>query len=90
MHILQILHKQQLLQKYIQDSIIGTWEYLADIVYKGGLRSLKKNSLSYYEIGLFKCECAEKVGKMLDISKNISPSFLYFIKKLDNFCENGA
>ena len=39
---------------------------------------------------LFKCECAEKVGKMLDISKNISPSFLYFIKKLDNFCENGT
>ena len=50
--------KRQLLQRYIQDSIIGTWEYLADIVYKGGLQTLKRDVSSYYEIGMFKCECA--------------------------------
>lgn len=36
--------KRPLLQKYVQDSIIGTWEYLADIVYKGGLQNLKRNA----------------------------------------------
>lgn len=77
--------KRQLLQKYVQDSIIGTWEYLADIVYKGGLQTLKKNASSYYEIGLFKCECARNIGALLDIRKNVSPSFHYFIEKLDAF-----
>lgn len=78
--------RQQLLQKYVQDSIIGTWEYLADTVYKGGLQSLKRHSSSYYEIGMFKCECATNIGKFLDIRKNVSPSFHYFIRKLDSFC----
>lgn len=81
--------KRQLLQKYVQDSIIGTWEYLADVDYKGGLQSLKKNSSSYYEIGMFKCECATNIGRFLNIRKNDSPSFNYFIGKLDSFCENG-
>lgn len=79
--------KRQLLQKYVQDSIIGTWELLADIVYKGGLQALKKNASSYYEIGMFKCECARNIGALLDIGKNVSPSFNYFISKLDSFCE---
>lgn len=78
--------KRQLLQKYAQDSIIGTWEYLADIIYPGGLQSLKKNAASYYEIGIFKCECAKNIGVLLDIRKNASPSFNYFIRKLDSFC----
>lgn len=77
--------KRQLLQKYTQDSIIGTWEYLADIVYKGGLQTLKRNASSYYEIGIFKCECARNVGALLNIRKNASPSFNYFIGKLDAF-----
>lgn len=77
--------KRQLLQKYVQDSIIGTWKYLADIVYKGGVQNLKKSAASYYEIGMFKCECARNVGALLDIRKNVSPSFNYFIGKLDAF-----
>lgn len=77
------------MDRYVPDSIIGTWEYLADIIYKGGLRSLKKNASSYHEIGIFKCECAEKIGHYLDIKGNTSPSFNYFIKKLDNFCNSG-
>lgn len=80
--------KRQLLQKYVQDSIIGTWEYLADVIYKGGLQTLKRNAPSYYEIGLFKCECARNIGLLLDIRKNASPSFNYFIGKLDAFCGN--
>ena len=82
--------KRSLLQKYIQDSIIGTWEYLADTIYKGGSQALKRNSSSYHEIGLFKFECAENIGKLLNIRENTSPSFQYFIKKLDTFCGNNT
>ena len=78
--------RKQILQKYVQDSIIGTWELLADVVYKGGLQTLKRNASSYYEIGKFKCECAKKIGELLDIRNNDSPSFNYFIRKLDSFC----
>ena len=75
--------KRQLLQKYVQDSIIGTWECLADIVYKGGLQALKRNASSYYEIGQLKCECARNIGNFLDIENNSSQSFNHFIQKLD-------
>lgn len=78
--------RRPLLQKYIQDSVIGTWEYLADIVYQGGLKELRKNASSYYEIGMFKCECAKNIGVELDIRNNASPSFNYFINKLDVLC----
>lgn len=77
------LAKRQLLQSYVPDSIIGTWERLADIVYKGGSAKLKKDSSSYYEIGKFKCECAQRIGEGMDIRKNTSPSFNYFMGKLD-------
>lgn len=80
--------KRSLMQKYVQDSVVGTWECLADIVYKGGLKALKKSAVSYYEIGAFKIECAENIGKWLDIRKNSSQSFQYLIRKLDVFYEN--
>lgn len=79
--------KMPLLRKYVQDSIVGTWEYLADVVYSGGVNALKKKAESYYEIGLFKCECAGNIGMYLNIHENKSPSFNYFINKLNDFCE---
>lgn len=81
--------KRQILQKYVQDSVIGTWECLADIVYKGGFQALKRNAPSYHEIGIFKCECAQNIGDLLNIRKNNSQSFNYFINKLDLFCNKG-
>lgn len=78
--------KRSLLQKYVQDSIVGTWEYLADVVYQGGVQALKRNATSYHEIGTFKCECAKTIGPWMDIRGNASPSFCYFIRKLDEFC----
>lgn len=80
--------KRQLLQKYVPDSIIGTWEYLADVVYKGGVQTLKRNASSYYEIGLFKCECAKNIGMWLNLKENASPSFNFFIGKLDALCKD--
>ena len=71
------------LHNYIQDSICGTWEVLADVLYKGGYDKLKQNSSSYAEIGKVKCEWADRIGQCLDITKNSSPSFNNFISNIE-------
>lgn len=65
------------LRKYEQDSICGTWEKLADVIYKGGQQAMKKQL--YSEQGRIKSEWALKIGPLMDISQNKSPSFNYFI-----------
>ncbi len=75
--------KKQLLQNYVPDSIIGTWEHLADAIYSGGVDRLKKIATSYYEIGEQKCIWADKIGACLDIRNNKSPSFNHLLTKLD-------
>ena len=83
------LAKIQFLHSYKQDSICGTWEVLADIVYKGGYQKLKKYSTSYEEIGKLKCEWACKIGEHLDIRNNKSPSFQYFIREIEKRAQTG-
>lgn len=78
--------KRGVLQRYVADSIVGTWELLADATHKGGAQELKRNAASY-EVGKFKCECAASVGPKMVLERNISPSFKYFIGKLDLLCE---
>ncbi len=78
--------KKPLLQGYRPDSIIGTWEYLADTVYNGGARKLKKNATSYFEIGEQKCIWADEIGIHLNLHNNRSPSFNYLLSKLDMLC----
>ena len=67
---------------YVQDSICGTWETLANIVYPGGLNKMKKVCKTYSEIGKNKCEWAELIGAQLDIERNVSPSFRHFVKEV--------
>ena len=74
--------RQQILHSYKQDSICGTWEVLADVVYSGGVRQLKKDSASYAEIGKLKSEWAYNIGKYMNIEFNFSPSFMSFIGEL--------
>lgn len=65
-------------KKYIQDGICDTWEVLADMVYPGGLKKLKKTAgYAYSEIGKAKAEWADKIGVMLNIENNKSPSFQF-------------
>lgn len=78
--------KRGMLLNYEPDSIIGTWEYLADVVYQGGATKLKRNAASYYEIGEQKCKWASNIGTHLDLRNNRSPSFNYFISQLDSLC----
>ena len=61
------------LSKYVQDSVCGTWEVLADVVYPGGSAALKRKP--YYEAGRAKSEWAERIGPCMDVSANRSPSF---------------
>jgi len=68
--------KNQILNSYIPDSICGTWEILADAVYKGG--SFKLKSLGYHTIGLNKSLWAENISPFMNIENNKSPSFCYF------------
>ncbi len=68
------------LHSYIQDSICGTWETLADVVYKGGQQALKKQHFS--ERGRIKNEWAKSIGVYLDLENNKSPSFNSFIAEI--------
>lgn len=82
------LAKRKVLKLYKQDSIDETWEVLANALYPGGLAGLKKKSKnSYSETGKSKCEWADMIGRELDLDKNLSPSFQYFIKEIQTRIE---
>lgn len=73
---------------YIQDGICDTWETLANMIYPGGLVKLRKKAAnSYNEIGEMKAEWADKIGRMLDLRQNRSPSFQTFICELSKRVE---
>jgi hypothetical protein len=74
--------RMSLLHAYVQDSICGTWETLAETIYEGGLKMMKKNCPTYMEKGKQKAEWAMKIGIYMDISRNRSQSFNYFISEL--------
>jgi len=67
------------LQAYIQDSICGTWETLADAVYPGG--SIALGAKGWIEVGRMKSEWAETITALMDLQANRSPSFAYFKTK---------
>jgi hypothetical protein len=66
------------LKNYTNDSQIGTWEKLADAIYKGGSQALK----DCRGVGAEKFAWAEKITPFMDINNNSSPSFKYFVKKI--------
>lgn len=70
------------LHSYVQDSICGTWEKLAEAVYPGGLTRLNKDCSSYMEIGTQKCEWARNIGEYMNLDNNQSPSFNYFMGEI--------
>ena len=54
------------------------------MLYPGGLTGLKKKkSVSQNVVGKAKCEWADKIGEMLDLDVNISPSFQHFLYELE-------
>ncbi len=77
--------KNQALTSYKQDSICGTWEKLADAVYRGGSHKLKQLGWPY--TGQAKCEWAKKIAPYIDVDKNESKSFQVFRDGLRKLAE---
>ena len=68
--------RESILKGYTNDSICGTWECLAEAVYKGGVDKLKEEG--HQAVGIEKSKWAEKITPHMDVEKNASPSFQYF------------
>ncbi len=65
--------KAEILNRYVQDSVCGTWEILADAIYPGGSAAVKK--AGWPLPGQVKFDWARKLGPLLDVDRNNSPSF---------------
>jgi hypothetical protein len=74
--------REATLNSYENDSICGTWECLADAVFRGGSRAL--SSRGWQAIGAEKSEWSEKIAPHMDVLNNSSPSFNYFRGKILN------
>ena len=78
--------KEDVLRSYLNDSICGTWEKLADAVYPGGSKKLK--SLGGQIIGKHKSEWAQKIAPQIEIERNKSPSFRYFTNTIKTLIDS--
>ena len=74
------LAKTQILNSYANDSICGTWETLADAVYKGGSNALLKKGRQ--AVGKEKSLWAENISPHMNVEDNASPSFQFLCSKL--------
>lgn len=77
--------RDNILSSYVNDSICGTWELLADAVYTGGSQRLQPKG--YQVVGKEKSDWAKNITPNMDIDNNQSPSFNYFKEKLLDLCE---
>lgn len=68
--------KKDALSRYVQDSVCGTWEALADAIHPGGSAAIRK--AGWPLPGQVKHEWVQKIGPHLDIEQNASPSFCKF------------
>ena len=66
--------KDSVFNRYVQDSICGTWEVLAKAVHPGGSAKLK----SYPVTGTAKCDWARAIAPCMNADENRSPSFRVF------------
>lgn len=77
--------KDDVLSSYINDSICGTWEKLADAVYPGGAKCLSEKG--WRAVGAEKSKWAEKIPPYMDINNNNSQSFCFFRKTVRDLAE---
>ncbi len=80
--------KKSDLKRYVQDSICGTWELLADAVVLGGAAACKPGRVS--RPGELKHEWANTIGPHLDFARNKSPSFQKFRTGLERLVRSSA
>ena len=72
--------RDNVLNRYENDSICGTWEFLADAVFQGGSSALRKRGGQ--AVGAEKSAWAERIAPQMDVETNRSPSFRYFRQKI--------
>lgn len=72
--------KDNILNRYQNDSICGTWEFLADAIFTGGSSALKNKGRG--AVGREKSIWAEKIAPGMNVEQNSSPSFRYFRDKI--------
>ena len=72
--------KDNLLNRYENDSICGTWECLADAVSQGGANRLGNEG--WKSVGREKSVWAERIAPHMNVETNTSPSFCYFRQKI--------
>jgi len=65
--------RQDVLARYVQDSVCGTWELLADALHPGGSAAIKR--AGWPLPGQIKHQWAENIGPLMSSGKNASPSF---------------
>ncbi|MCL2853462.1 MAG: DUF4276 family protein [Defluviitaleaceae bacterium] len=63
----------RILGSYINDSVCGTWELLANAIYKGGHKVLKNKG--WQAVGLQKSIWAKEISPHMNVTNNSSPSF---------------
>ena len=72
--------KDDVLSRYKNDDICGTWQLLADAVSQSGANKLKKKG--WMAVGKEKSIWAERIAPHMNVDINASPSFCYFQKKI--------
>lgn len=77
--------RQEVLDRYQNDSVCGTWEKLADAVCNGGAEKL--SAQGYCKTGEAKSSWAEHIAPHMDVELNLSPSFRYFRDKLRDLAQ---
>lgn len=68
--------KDEVLDSYVNDSICGTWEKLADAVYQGGAKALAVRG--WQVVGAEKTRWAEEISPHMNVESSKSPSFCFF------------
>ena len=72
--------RNNVLNRYENDSICGTWELLADAVSQGGSSALRRRGGQ--AVGIEKSAWAEHITPHTNVEVNKSPSFRYFRTKI--------
>ena len=72
--------RNNVLNRYENDSICGTWELLADAVFQGGSSALRRRGGQ--AVGIEKSVWAECIAPHMNVETNTSPSFCYFRQKI--------
>lgn len=68
--------KKQVLARYEQDALCGTWELLADAVHPGGHAAIR--AAGWPLPGQIKLEWVQRIAAHMDVERNVSPSLCKF------------